>query len=281
MIFYFVYFPFVLDNLPSYAHPLHHLYPDRKVPTTKDLEKPWVALKPRRLLPASSTTRVAPKPSSPKWTGHSAATTILLDDSHAKAALQPHNHLCVPEYTRSQRNMDLGALTLERAQRQQQHYSVPYQEQEDPATTNTISPTLTLTSRAQDGTTTATTTEIVHNKKRKRKRDKTQQQLQSQLAMIPTSSADGDAASPAAFDETLLAVIGILHAARLQSSIAGWLRAGALLSLPSSSSAERDGGGPGDGKTWYDDPVLVRAWASRGREAMRELGLKVEHGVEA
>jgi hypothetical protein len=30
-------------------------------------------------------------------------------------------------------------------------------------------------------------------------------------------------------DETLLAVIGILHDARLQSSVAGWLRAGALL----------------------------------------------------
>jgi hypothetical protein len=170
--------------------------------------------------------------------------------------------------------MDLAALTLERAQRQQQHYSVPHQEEQgDPATTNTISPTPTLTS---DGTAAATT----HDKKRKRKRVKAQQQLQSQLA-IPTSSANGDAASLslATFDETLLAVIGILHAARLQSSIAGWLRAGAL-SLPS-SSAERDGGGPGDGRTWYDDPVLVRAWASRGREAMRELGLKVEHGVEA
>jgi hypothetical protein len=80
------------------------------------------------------------------------------------------------------------------------------------------------------------------------------------------------------FDETLLAVIGILHTARLQSSIAGWMRAGAL-SLPS-SSAERDTD-PGDGKTWYDDPILVRAWASRGCEAMRELGLEVEHGVEA
>jgi len=70
-------------------------------------------------------------------------------------------------------------------------------------------------------------------------------------------------------DETLLAVIGILHAARMQSSIAGWLRAGAL-----QSDSERGAA------AWYDDPASVRAWARRGREAMQELRLEVEHGVE-
>jgi hypothetical protein len=39
----------------------------------------------------------------------------------------------------------------------------------------------------------------------------------------------------------------------LQSSIAGWMRAGALLS-------ER-------GEVWCGDPALVHEWALRGREA--------------
>ena len=60
-------------------------------------------------------------------------------------------------------------------------------------------------------------------------------------------------------------MIGILHAARLQSSIAGWIRAGPLLS-------ER-------GEVWCDDPASMHAWALRGREAMHELQLDVEHGV--
>jgi len=89
------------------------------------------------------------------------------------------------------------------------------------------------------------------------------------------------------FDETLLAVIGILHAARLQRSIAGWLRAGALFCPPPPLLSERAaassvvGDGDHGAKTWCDDLVLVRAWASHGREAMHELGLKVEHGIES
>jgi hypothetical protein len=43
------------------------------------------------------------------------------------------------------------------------------------------------------------------------------------------------------------------------------MRAGALLS-------ER-------GAVWSDDPALVDTWAQRGREAVRELQLEVEHGV--
>lgn len=288
-----------------YAHP-PPFYPDRKVPTIKDLEKPWAALTPRVLRPASgSSTLVDPKrqptPSSPKWTGHSAATTLLLDDSHAKAALQPHNHLCVPEYTRTQRNADLAALQLERAaqQQQQQQHSSTVSHQEGTtatadATTDTRAHERAVSSPG--GTSTTTDQEQVHNKRKrkktKKKKDKAQGQQQQQLAAI-AAAADGGAspATPAVvFDETLLAVIGILHAARLQCSIAGWLRAGALfLPPPPFSEPERAAtssvvGGDGDGdatKTWCDNPVLVRAWASRGREAMHELGLKVEHGIES
>jgi len=235
---------------------------------------------------------VQPIPSSPKWTGHSAATTLLLDDSHVKAALQPYNHLCVPEYTRTQRNADLTVLQLERAvqqqqqqqqrqlqeeQEQEQHSSISHQEYH-PATADTTTDTHAHehTVSSADGT----TEKDVHKRKRKKKTKKKSQarELQQQLAAI---AAAADGASPTVPDETLLAVIGILHAARLQSSIAGWLRADALLLPPFSERARVAGMGDGDAKTWCNDPVLVRAWASRGREAMHELGLKVEHGVES
>jgi hypothetical protein len=75
--------------------------------------------------------------------------------------------------------------------------------------------------------------------------------------MIPDTQAARAASPTPALDETLLAVIGILHAVQLQSSIAGWMRAGALLSEC--------------GMVWCDDPALVHTWAQRGREAMREL----------
>lgn len=43
------------------------------------------------------------------------------------------------------------------------------------------------------------------------------------------------------------------------------MRAGGLLS--------------GRDAVWYDDLDLVRMWALRGREAMRDLRLEIEHGV--
>ena len=265
-------------DLLSYAHPPALFYPDRKVQTIKDLEKPWAALTPRLLRPASHTL-VDPK------LKHSAATTLLLDDSHAKAALQPYNHLCVPEYTRALRNADLAVLLLERATRQQQqqkqlqHSSVSYREappDTPDATTNTDAHERAVSS--PDGSSTTAESDIHKRKRKKKKKDK--KQAQQLPAVI---EADGAGASPAVFDETLLAVIGILHAARLQYSIAGWLRAGALLSPPPLSDSERAGAVGDDAKTrtWCDDPVLVRAWASLGREAMGELGLKVEHGIES
>ena len=240
---------------------------DRKVQTIKDLEKPWAALKPQHPRSTSSTLApfaVAPKhqSSSSKSPGHSAATTILLDDSHAKAALQPYNHLCVPEYTRAQRNTDIAVLHF--LQRAEQHSTSPPQEGDSALAADTHAH-----AQAAPSSPDAPTGNV-----RKRKRKKAQEQ--STAPVIPTA-ADG---SPATLDETLLAVIGILHAARLQSSIAAWLRAGALF-LPLSERGDGGSGNEGDDtKVWFDDPVLVRAWAGRGREAMQELDLKVEHGIE-
>ncbi|KAH9035185.1 hypothetical protein EDB85DRAFT_2073481 [Lactarius pseudohatsudake] len=173
----------------------------------------------------------------PTWSSHSAATTILLDDSHAKAALQPYNHLC--------RNADLVALGLGLGPQ-------PHAQRVPPPALET---TTSIGEEAAD----------VHHpgKGHKRKRGKEQQERKDQQEQ---REEEGEG-----LDETLLAVIGILHAARLQSNVAGWLRAGALIQARPSLEG---------GAEWFDDPALMHHWARRGREAMHELGLVVEHGVK-
>ena len=78
---------------------------DQKTVTTKDLTKPWNLF-------ASTLSGVEGHPagSSRSESIHSALTTLLLDDSPHKAALQPYNHVCIPEYDSARRRHDLQAL---------------------------------------------------------------------------------------------------------------------------------------------------------------------------
>ena len=230
---------------------------DRKVQTIKDLEKPWAALAPPEQGRASPSSIASSRDASPdpetestepesEPTSHSAATTILLDDSHAKAALQPHNHLCVREYTRAQRNADLAALGLGLG---------PHHPQ------RVLPPTFDATAPFDEEPAAA----ALHPEKGLKRKRRRSEEPQLEQERQRGEEREGP-------DETLLAVIGILHAARLQSSIAGWLRAGALLQ-PLHQQSERGG-------DWFDDPALIREWAQRGRKAMHQLGLVVEHGVK-
>jgi hypothetical protein len=82
----------------------------RKVQIIKDLEQSLAPPEQGCASPSSiAHSRHASAELEPTRSSNSATTTILLDDSHAKAALQPYNHLCVREYTRAQ---DLAALGL-------------------------------------------------------------------------------------------------------------------------------------------------------------------------
>ena len=170
-----------------------------------------------------------------------------MDDSPAKAARQPYNHLCVREYTRARRDADLAAL-----QHAQEATTTTTSHAASPSSSSSPSPS----PPPQDG----------NNETRKRKRKREKEHIPLTIANDTHDAQAACAASPTpVLDETLLAVIGILHATRLQDNIAGWMHAGALLS-------ER-------GTVWCDDLTLVHTWAQRGREAMRELQLEVEHGV--
>ncbi|KAI0259579.1 hypothetical protein BC834DRAFT_974132 [Gloeopeniophorella convolvens] len=184
----------------------------RKVQTIKDLARPWAALAP-----------------------HDARSTLLLDDSRAKAARQPYNHVCVPEYTAARRRADLAALAR--------------------ATTPEASDE--LEPEPEPG--------VEPEESERTRRRKEKKRAKQALVHTEAEEAGGEV------DETLLRVVGVLHAARAQSNVAGWLRAGAL----GGADVDADGGAE-----WFEDAAAARRWADAGRAALRELGLDVEHGVE-
>ncbi|KAH9840620.1 uncharacterized protein C8Q71DRAFT_854498 [Rhodofomes roseus] len=291
----------------------------RKVQTLKDLSRPWATL-PALLTPLppspSSSTASLPsssppgRPSSPVRSAettaphvHSALTTLLLDDSPAKAAMQPYNHFCIPEYAQQQRNKD-----LENFQKEQQWLLVnerrkmPQGEQAKDAGMARIA-SLFPPQESGDGDTEPTA------KSRKRKR-KGKESSQPNPAASPASVASEEdtfssasssaASSPApapssptipglptpapssppepkkksrkakrrkqleelvlapeverpevSYDETLLAVVGVLDEVRRQANVAAWVREGGLWGpggvpehLRRAAEASEEGSGP-------------------------------------
>jgi hypothetical protein len=228
---------------------------DNKVQTVKDLTKPWAQL-PLAADTSSQTETAAERQA------HSAASTLLLDDSPAKARLQPHNHVCLREYDARLRAADLARLTWERTSSDERPLS------------------------------------------------KTEKKRQERPPATP-------------YDATLLAIVGVLDALKVQSNVAGWIRSGGLWGpfreeITGHSDEDERSGSPatappespppeavptgayvasssatgGDGDTssipkeepkqplWFDDMRVVAHWEERGRRACEELSIKVEHGLE-
>lgn len=203
---------------------LFFLHQERKVQTVKDLAKPWLQLPllvhrtsspdpsaasiPHANRSLSPVIRDSIAPSNHQ--AHSALTTLLLDDSPRKAELQPYNHVCIGEYSAERRAKDLEIFTKEweaaqqaaeaESEENQDEYSAPRDDVE------------VKNNAAEDASV---------SKKRKRKDKKLKKRaalLETQKAMIP--------AGP--YDETLLAVVGVLNAIKHQSNVAAWIRAGGL-----------------------------------------------------
>ncbi|KAI0357137.1 hypothetical protein OH77DRAFT_1399426 [Trametes cingulata] len=384
----------------------------RKVQTVKDLAKPWSLLSTQsEHVPSSphasiaSTPQSSPDPSSPSRPSdepvsltpqvHSALTTLLLDDSPRKAELQPYNHVCIGEYSGERRAKDLESLQKEQewttaleAREQLDAQMAEVQSvgaPEDMAAKDDSPETLLPNEGAEAGPDvdaetaaddlgpSASTAET--SKKRKRKEKK----LQKRAALLEHLEAGGK--PEVSYDETLLAVIGVLDEIKAQANVAAWIRSGGLwgpfgapaarsprlqassaqgvdgppaetseaeaavqeteaqsddssLSVgnarPSESSAERASeehgkkskrkkkrqrmresqsdeagardvgndeetiaGEPssqpvdveeateeGPQKMWFEDQRVLDFWAARGRKALEELGIPVEHGIE-
>lgn len=233
----------------------------RKTQTTKDLAKPWADPKLKAL-------------------GHSARSTLLLDDSPLKAHLQPWNHLCIKEYVSEMRKTDVKVREAERLREIQDEGE-----------------------EEQSG---------------KRKGAKKAQKFADRVAQAE-AEAVGEDGRPLEYDGTLLAVVGILDATKEERNVAAWMRTGHLVDVPvasrsgtpskkrrntgehlPSSPAASEGTSsppPSDSSTelqeatgvplteskgvelWFDHPNTFGYWVQRGRRALEELGIEVKHGI--
>lgn len=269
-------------------------------------------------------------------------TTLLLDDSPRKAELQPYNHICLPEYSGELRAKDLVVLQMEKERgRNEPEESLHGLREQSPvvSTTGDILSVEEGTNPSLEGA----------NKKRKRKNKKRRNQQLDDHEIHP-------------YDETLIAVIGVLDEVKVQTNVAAWIREGGLWAA-SASTPELDQPNEGtrgpspsfvpdtilpeDGNTtdgsdlsvdgtratgkrlrkrnspnggvedkplagndaissavspiadktsvpggeeqstgsppsimWFDDPSTFQYWISRGKRALEELGIVLEHGIE-
>ena len=118
--------PFINSSRVDFSFLCHT---DSKSLTIKDLAKPWAELPTLRasylteekpFLTKSPSPRIPTtkpveliEPTDPRPQRHSALSSLLVDDSPLKAALQPWNHLCILEYVQETRRQDLEVAERE------------------------------------------------------------------------------------------------------------------------------------------------------------------------
>lgn len=242
---------------------------DQKSVTTKDLTKPWdlfaSAISPEKHSAVPPHSQIV----------HSAFTTLLLDDSPHKAALQPYNHVCIPEYDSTRRQQDL----------------------------RTFQATKELAEGKAD-----------KKAKQKNQVETSAHSTDPMVPELSPTDALSELAEKEPYDSILLAVIGILETVKLQSNVAGWVRKGRLLAtqgrLGEGGASDVNVVKAEDGKTvsntvvqtgndasstsdpamtpeqahlqtkmWFDDSSILAYWVAQGRRALIELGIPVAHGV--
>ncbi|KAI9059463.1 hypothetical protein FKP32DRAFT_1634503 [Trametes sanguinea] len=231
----------------------------RKVQTVKDLNKPWAYFATQSSdAPSSSPSSTASSPRSPPESSspcrssdekasatpqaHSALTTLLLDDSPRKAELQPFNHVCIGEYSGERRAKDVETLQKEQewnsAIEARQLLDAQMADSQGSAIDNPSTapddspkalvpqdggePELDTAARVEPEEAAPAASEAETSKKRKRKEKK----LQKRAALLQQLEAGGK--PDACYDETLLAVVGVLDEIKSQANVAAWIRSGGL-----------------------------------------------------
>ncbi|EEB96086.1 hypothetical protein MPER_04839, partial [Moniliophthora perniciosa FA553] len=81
------------------------------------------------------------------------------------------------------------------------------------------------------------------------------------------------------YDETILAVIGILEALKHESDVTAWVRNGSLLQTGEGAVTQAVDEKPGT--MWFDDLRVSDHWVEEGRTALAELGIAIESGVHS
>ena len=244
---------------------------------------------------------------------HSALTTVLVDDSPLKAALQPWNHLCIKEYLAEARSSDMGVadweakrrrlrqarevLELEIRLREQAEWLKEEDEKRisaavnNPGNTRVIREVAMVKGRVvgREQLIKKVTTEVVMvdgqmvdehggeglwnggsekpSAKLRRRKEKRLAKKESMLkadeeatmeVALSAEIEEGEIdpteleqeheseemkleslAPKMKYDETLLAIIGILDQLKYESSVAGWLRHGGLFNVQEAEDASR------------------------------------------
>ncbi|KAL6310255.1 hypothetical protein BKA93DRAFT_721428 [Sparassis latifolia] len=217
----------------------------RKVQTVKDLAKPWAQLSSLNSeLPPSPHSSEASTPHSSHRSlspvegqkatrsdvspqAHSALTTLLLDDSPRKAELQPYNHVCIGEYSGERRAKDLENFQAEKDW--EMAVSVWRQPEQNGGTTEEDSAGDKAAKSSageemfspRDSSEPGPEADADASRKRKRKEKKLKKRA-ARLEGMDVSKPDTH------FDETLLAVVGVLDEIKGQSNVAAWIRTGGL-----------------------------------------------------
>ncbi|ESK90306.1 phosphoprotein phosphatase [Moniliophthora roreri MCA 2997] len=90
----------------------------------------------------------------------------------------------------------------------------------------------------------------------------------------------GKAKSRSTYDETILAIIGILEALKDESDVAAWARNGGLLQTGEEAVTKAvDDEKPGT--MWFDDVQVFNHWVEKGRTALTELEIAIDSGVQS
>ncbi|KAJ8508951.1 hypothetical protein ONZ45_g8823 [Pleurotus djamor] len=200
----------------------------------------------------------------------SAYSTLLLDDSPAKAVLQPLNHLCIPEYTSTQFASDTEHARLLRGvsqdKRLQRLRNQIEEQRQNPAPD------------AQTPEDEAKARKLAKGKAKKLAKLEERSKAHNMNLDVPAPGAQ--------FDETLLAVVGVLDTVRWQSNVSSWIKDGGLLGRPSDDqvalgdrsppAAEQP---PSEHNLWFDDPEVFRLWVQKGRETLTGLHIHLGAGV--
>ncbi|KAG8833150.1 hypothetical protein FRC17_011270 [Serendipita sp. 399] len=192
---------------------------------------------------------------------YSAASTVLLDDSILKARLQPWNLLQITEY---QIPIQENVSKLP-----------PWRVMMEQKSSNSYSPSFPLQSLPPDSMEAPT----------KDDKDDSGSEESSEEEQ-DESPTEGN------YDQTLLAVIGVLEELRGQNNISAWIRKGGLLAGHSRSPTGDgdiglDKGVPlqghdmrtGDTPSWCTDPEILSHWIMKGRKALRSRGILVQVGM--
>ncbi|KAJ6618163.1 hypothetical protein B0H10DRAFT_1913833 [Mycena sp. CBHHK59/15] len=240
---------------PNVADMVNHCFGEQQRNFLAIWARDTLGLAPELYNQKTQTTKDLAKPWG-AFPAHSANTTVLLDDSALKAHLHPWNHVCVREYIQETRTRDLAVW---------------------------------LSSK------TAQADAMLRKPKKKSKPKKVAEPFRP--VELPADPASGGPATPAWFltspkyDETLLAVIGILETMKNQANVADWIKGGGLFFQDAAkpNAAEEKDRPPSprslvsavDAELWINNEVTVNHWVDEGVLALGALQIDVVSGIES